>query len=68
MKNLKSRINKRSTKNRYDKFNVNFYQKVQKGYLRLSKNKKKYMIINSNNQINKNKKLFIKKIDSILSI
>ena len=64
MKNLKSRINKRSNKNRYDKFDNKFYQKVQKGYLKLSKNKKKYMIINSNNQINENKKIIIKKIDT----
>ena len=64
MKNLKSRINKRSNKNRYDKFDIKFYQKVQKGYLKLSKNKKKYMIINSNNQINENKKIIIKKIDT----
>ena len=66
MKNLKLRINKRSSKNRYDNFNIKFYQKVQKGYIKLSKNKKKYMIINSNNQINENKKIIIQKIDSIL--
>ena len=66
MKNLKSRINKRTSKNRYDKFDIKFYQKVQKGYMKLSKNKKKYMIINSNNQINENKKIIIQKIDSIL--
>ena len=66
MKNLKVRINKRSKKNRYDDFKINFYKKVQKGYIKLSKNKKKYMIINSNNQINENKKIIIQKIDSIL--
>ena len=66
MKNLKLRINKRSSKNRYDNFDIKFYQKVQKGYIKLSKNKKKYMIINSNNQINENKKIIIQKIDSIL--
>ena len=66
MKNLQFRINKRTKKNRYDNFNINFYQKVQKGYIKLSKNKKKYMIINSNNQINENKKIIIKKIDTIL--
>ena len=66
MKNLKLRINKRSSKNRYDNFDIKFYQKVQKGYIKLSKNKKKYMIINSNNQINENKKIIIKKINTIL--
>ena len=40
MKNLKLRIRKRSKTNRYDNFNINFYKKVQKGYIQLSKNKK----------------------------
>ena len=38
MKNLKLRINKRR-KNRYDNFNDSFYRKVQKGFLKISKNK-----------------------------
>jgi len=67
MKNLKSRINKRP-KNRYDKFNHKFYNKVQKGYLKLSKNKKNYMIVNSNKDISENKKKIINKINLLLSI
>jgi len=67
MKNLKSRINKRP-KNRYDKFNHKFYNKVQKGYLKLSKNKKNYMIVNSNKDISENKKKIINKINFLLSI
>ena len=67
MKNLKNRINKRP-KNRYDKFSHKFYNKVQKGYLELSKNKKNYMIINSNEDISENKKKIINKINSLLSI
>ena len=67
MKNLKLRINKRK-KNRYDRFNHNFYNKVQKGYIKLSKNKKKYMIIDSNENILKNKIKILKKINSLLSI
>jgi len=67
MKNLKLRVNKRS-KNRYDKFDLNFYQKVQKGFIKLSKNKKNYMIINSNNKISENKNIIIKKINSLLSL
>jgi len=67
MKNLKLRVNKRS-KNRYDKFNLNFYEKVQKGFIKLSKNKKNYMIINSNNKISENKEIIIKKINSLLSL
>ena len=67
MINLKKRLNNRSNNNRYDKFKINFYKKVQKGYLQLSKNKKNYMIINSNNKINENKKIIINKINSLLS-
>ena len=67
MKNLKHRINKRS-KNRYDKFNNKFYNKVQNGFIKLAKNKKNYMIINSNLSISENKKIIIKKINSILSL
>ena len=64
MKNLKYRINNRR-KNRYDKFNTKFYNKVQKGFIKLSKNKKNYMIINSNLSIFENKSKIIKKPYSI---
>ncbi len=67
MRNLKLRINKRQ-KNRYDTFNFKFYDKVQKGFIKLSKNKKKYTIINSNNAISNNKKIILRKINNLLSI
>ena len=67
MKNLKQRINRRK-KNRYDKFNNKFYNKVQKGYIKLAKNKKNYMIVNSNNNIIENKLKIQKKINLLLSI
>ena len=67
MKNLKSRLKKRINKNRYDAFNINFYNKVQKGYIKLSKNKKNYMIINSNNRILENKNIIIQKINSLIN-
>ena len=67
MKNLKQRINRRK-KNRYDKFNNNFYNRVQKGYIKLAKNNKNYMIVNSNNNISDNKIKILKKINSLLSI
>ena len=67
MKNLKKRIDRRK-KNRYDKFNYKFYDKVQKGFIKLSKNKNNYMIINSNNKISENKEKILKKINSLLSI
>ena len=40
-KNLRTRLNKRKRLNRYDKFKMNFYSKVQKGFLTIAKNKKK---------------------------
>ncbi len=67
MKNLKLRINRRS-KNRYDRFNHSFYNKVQKGFIKISKNKKNYMIINSNLNISDNKKKIINKIKLLLNI
>ncbi len=67
MKNLKQRINRRK-KNRYDKFNNNFYNRVQKGYIKLAKNNKNYMIVNSNNSILENKLKIQRKINSLLSI
>ena len=67
MKNLKLRINKRP-KNRYDSFNNNFYRNVQKGFLKISKNKKNYMIINSNRDINQNRIIIKNKINNLLSI
>ena len=43
--NLKKRLKKRSTLNRYDKFKLNFYSKVQNGYKKISRNKKRYIKI-----------------------
>ena len=67
-KNLINRLKLRNNKNRYDKFKFVFYNKVQKGYLKLAKNKKKYIIINSNKSIFENKKIIINKIQEILSL
>ena len=68
-KNLKLRISRRKILNRYDKFSYAFYRKVQGGFVNQSKlNKKKYLIINSNNRITENKKIIIKKIQKIIKI
>ena len=62
-KNMKKRLNLRKRINKYDKFNFSFYDKVQKGFLKIAKNNKKYLIINSNSKsINDNKKIIINKI------
>ena len=65
--NMKKRLKKRKKLNRYDKFNYNFYKRVQKGFLNIAKKKKKYyQIINSNLDINQNKSTILKKIDSLI--
>ncbi len=65
--NMKKRLKRRKKLNRYDKFNYNFYKRVQKGFLNIAKKKKKYyQIINSNLDINQNKSTILKKIDSLI--
>ena len=57
-KNLQKRLKKRKTLNRYDKFKISFYNRVQNGFVKLSKKQKnKYQLINSNLEIKKNEKL-----------
>ena len=66
-KNMLKRLKSRNSLNRYDKFNKNFYNKVQNGFIRLSKKKKaKYQIINSNLNIKLNENLIINKIRKII--
>tara|TARA_B100000579_G_scaffold423430_1_gene426590 strand:+ start:266 stop:877 length:612 start_codon:yes stop_codon:yes gene_type:complete len=65
-KNLKKRLKKRLKKNRYDNFTFDFYKKVQSGFIKISKKKRGYVIIDSNKELNENKKLIIKKIKKII--
>ena len=66
-KNMKERLAKRKSLNRYDKFNSNFYQKVQTGFIKISnQNPKKYLKINSNLNISENKKIIIGKINELI--
>ena len=66
-KNMLLRLKSRKSLNRYDKFNSLFYQKVQNGFLKLAnKNKKKYLIVNSNLNIKENESLIIKKIQKLI--
>ena len=68
-KNLKIRLHKRKSLNRYDKFNYSFYKKVQKGFINQAKLKnKKYLIVDSNNKINENKKIIINKINNLINL
>ena len=66
-KNMVKRLKSRKSLNRYDTFNKNFYNKVQNGFIKLSKmNKTKYKIINSNLNIKLNENLIIDKVKKII--
>ena len=66
-KNIGKKI--KSKKNRYDKFNKNFYLKVQNGFIKLSNNdNRKYLLINSNNKKKVNQILIRDKINKLLKI
>ena len=66
-KNLFQRLKNRKSLNRYDQFDINFYNKVQKGFLKLAKsNKKSYKIIDSNLDIKKNEDLVIHQLKKLI--
>ena len=48
----KKRLLKRKIKNRYDNFSQSFYNKAQKSFLRIAKNKKNYFILDSSKNDN----------------
>ena len=46
---------------------VNFMRKVQKGYLKIVRNKKnKHLIVDSNLELKKNKEIIIRKINDLI--
>ena len=66
-KNLYERLKKRKSLNRYDRFDMNFYNKVQNGFIRLSKLKEnKYKLINSNLNIKNNENLILRIVDKLI--
>ena len=66
-KNMKKRLMLRKNLNRYDRFDSNFYEKVQKGYLKIyNKNPKRYMKIDSNKDISQNEKIILNKINALI--
>ena len=64
--NMQKRLKQRKKLNRYDKFKEKFYKQVQNGFLKISKNKKRYKIINSNLPKDLNKKIIIEKIEKLV--
>ena len=67
IKNLRKRLNKRRNLNKYDKFKSSFYNDVQKGFVKLAKNKSKYLIVDSDKEIEINKKIILNKIKRLIS-
>ena len=65
-KNMKKRLSKRKKLNRYDKFDFKFYDKVQKGFIKIAKNKNNYKIIDSNRSIEINKFDIINKVEKLI--
>ena len=66
-KNIFLRLKKRKSLNRYDQFNMRFYNKVQRGFLKLAKsNKKFYKIIDSNLDIKKNEDLILNQLKKLI--
>lgn len=66
-KNMKKRLKLRNSLNRYDKFQINFYEKVQKGFVKLSKkNPRKYQLIDSNLDIKFNENFIINRIEKLI--
>ena len=47
MESSKKRLKKRKIKNRYDNFSQSFYNKAQKAFIKLARNKKNYFTLNS---------------------
>lgn len=65
--NMNKRLILRKSLNRYDKFTNKFYEKVQKGFIKLAiRNKKKYKIINSNLDIRYNQDQIIQSINKFI--
>ena len=66
-KNMLQRLKQRKNLNRYDKFKKNFYKKVQNGFKKIANKKKnRYKIIDSNLDIELNKKIIIDKIMKLI--
>ena len=66
-KNMIKRLRSRDSLNRYDKFNKNFYKKVQRGFVKISlNNKSKYKLIDSNLEIKFNETIIIDKVKKLI--
>ena len=61
------RLNKRGKKNRYDKFSRNFYNNVQKAFIKISSsNKNRYVVLDNSKDSNDIEKVILNKVLSRL--
>ena len=67
IKKAMKRLKKRKNKNRYDKFTSNFYSKVQKAFIKISKNKKRYMVIDNSKDTTDVEKIIFTKFMNLLN-
>ena len=67
IKKAMKRLKKRKNKNRYDKFTSNFYSKVQKAFIKISKNKKRYMVIDNSKDTTDVEKIIFAKFMNLLN-
>ena len=62
------RLNKRKTKNRYDKFSKNFYKKVQNSLLKEArKNKRRYFVVDNSKDSPSIEKIIFDKFNKLLA-
>ena len=68
IKKAMNRLKKRRNKNRYDKFTSNFYSKVQKAFIKISKNnKQRYMLIDNSKDTPEVEKIIFSKFMKLLN-
>ena len=68
IKKAMKRLKKRRNKNRYDKFSSNFYNKVQKAFIKIAKtNGKKYIILDNSNDTPNVEKIIFNKFMNLLN-
>ena len=68
IKKAMDRLKKRRNKNRYDRFTSNFYNKVQKAFIKISKkNKSRYMLIDNSKDNTDVEKIIFSKFLNLIS-
>ena len=64
----RKRLKKRRTKNRYDNFSQSFYAKAQNTFLKIAKNKKNYLVLDSSKNDSSLEKTILKIVCRYLKI